>query len=408
MGVSAKLEKTLAEVASSGSDATIRAVITLFKEQHPRDPLAASRLALVLAESGARIAPSDILAVDVASTGGPSSLSTLLTPLFLRAAGVRVPKLGVPGRPAGGIDCLAQVPGYRTVLSSAEVSAVLESCGYAHFLATREVAPLDGRMFRLRQEMDAQAVPSLVTASILAKKVAVGIGRAGLDIRVAPHGNFGSDWTEARKNAQLFVEAAQQLGIAATAVLTDGRYLYQPYLGRAESLQALEALFSGEEISWLGEHCSSCKSMAMACLPENLRGKAHVASRNLLRRHFEANLVAQGASIEGYSEYIEQVGNVTRVEIFAEREGFCEFPLKDLRTLFVENQGPWDDALGVFPDPIGICFAERPGSWVEKGALLATVRIADSLRESVIPRLQRAIAHPSARHISHQIEVIDA
>ncbi len=61
------------------------------------------------------------LVADVASTGGPSSLSTLLSPLFLRAGGAVVPKLGVPGRPAGGIDCLAQIPGYRTELSAQEV-----------------------------------------------------------------------------------------------------------------------------------------------------------------------------------------------------------------------------------------------------------------------------------------------
>src|SRR5437868_14746215 len=78
---------------------------------------------------------------DVASTGGPASLSTLLCPLYLRSYGFVVPKLGVPGRPAGGIDVLAQLPGYRVDLSEADVRRVLERCGYAHFLAGTQFAP---------------------------------------------------------------------------------------------------------------------------------------------------------------------------------------------------------------------------------------------------------------------------
>src|SRR5437868_1759275 len=89
------------------------------------------RLADVLADSGTRIASaSECLAADVASTGAPGSLSTLLCPLYLRAREFVVPKLGVPGRPAGGIDVLAQLPGYRTNLSATDVRRVLDRCGY--------------------------------------------------------------------------------------------------------------------------------------------------------------------------------------------------------------------------------------------------------------------------------------
>src|SRR5271170_4830986 len=71
-----------------------------------------AQLAMVLAESGHVVRPQGgVTHADVASTGGPSSLSTLLCPLFLRSFGSTVPKLGVSGRPAGAVDVLAQIPG---------------------------------------------------------------------------------------------------------------------------------------------------------------------------------------------------------------------------------------------------------------------------------------------------------
>lgn len=60
--------------------------------------------------------------------------------------GYIVPKLGVPGRPAGGLDVLVQIPGYRTSLSGKQVAAVIEACGYAHFEA-KTIAPMDNEFF---------------------------------------------------------------------------------------------------------------------------------------------------------------------------------------------------------------------------------------------------------------------
>ncbi|MEL6306332.1 MAG: hypothetical protein AAFQ20_16320, partial [Bacteroidota bacterium] len=148
-------------------------------------------LATVLAKSGRQLKiPNALTAADIPSTGGPSSLSTLICPLILRELGFLVPKLGVPGRPAGAIDILYQIPGYKVDFNSDELNECLKKNGYCHFLAGDNFTPADAKFFQYRAKVNATSVPPLVIASILSKKIAVGLKLTGLDIRVSKSGNL--------------------------------------------------------------------------------------------------------------------------------------------------------------------------------------------------------------------------
>lgn len=388
------------------SEVAIQSVIELFKTKYPSDPEAAAALANVLAASG-KILAQISTAADVASTGGPSSLSTLLSPLYLRAAGLLVPKLGVPGRPAGGIDCLAQIPGYKTALEVDQVLCILKAGGYAHFLAQGELAPLDGRMFSLRQSSGAQKVPSLVAASILAKKLAVGIKIAGLDIRVAQHGNFGESWEIATKNAILFENTASMLGIKAFPVLTDARHLYQPYIGRRESLVALHDFFENTANEWLEEHCITCKALALTCIPEESRLYAANVPRSSLRQHFEQNLIDQGADPKDYLALATTTQKEHNNFLVAKHAGFCFYDLSKLRNILLQFQRTFDCNDEEFPDPVGIIFMVRPGSYVERGTVLASFRASDKGIIEVTCELEKLICEPKSTPYGHNIEAIN-
>jgi len=377
------------------SDDLILRAIEEVRLNCPNDPEVAAYLAMKLAESGDVISPSGDLVADVASTGGPTSLSTVISPLFLRTAGSVVPKLGVPGRPAGGIDCLAQIPYYKTTLSTAEVYQVLDTCGYAHFLVGSHLAPLDRRMFRLRQKTGDQAVPGLVTASLLAKKLAVGIKHIGLDIRVSYFGNFGSDWLSATENARLFLKAAKLVGIEASPVLTDGQYPYQPYLGRSETLVALDDLFDGNASSWLENHCTMCRTLVLACITDEYRTNVIDASREVLRFHFNQNLIAQGSNPEKFKVLVESTRQNHQLEITAEYAGFSHYSIKEIRDVMVRWQKQYVSDIDLFPDPVGLIFLKRPGSWVEKGEPLATVRAPKMKAEEVLVELRPWISKPA-------------
>ncbi|MGY3484445.1 thymidine phosphorylase [Bradyrhizobium sp. USDA 4011] len=343
------------------------------------------RLAEVLARSGNTLTfPDDIATADVASTGAPSSLSTLLCPLYLRNLGFQVPKLGVPGRPAGGIDVLAQVPGYKADLDAAAARAALDRCGYAHFLAGPDFAPLDATLFRYRQKSGAQDVPPLAVASILAKKIACGVKSAGLDVRVAPHGNFGGDFASARQTAKSFCLAAKAVGISAVAGLTDARTPYQPYIGRGEALLALSKLIDGSQDQWLLDHADRCLLLAAHV------SALHPARGSLVKeigKPFFENIAAQGGTEDGFLGKAEAIARAPRTEIAAQQSGFFSLDLAGLRSAFVTANAPANEE--PFPDNLGLILRKRPGSFVRNGEILASVRATQGLWPSCAPPLMK-------------------
>jgi thymidine phosphorylase len=309
-------------------------------------------LAEGLARSGLELRR-DAWSADLASTGGPSSLSTLLCPLFLRARGLRVPKLGVPGRPAGGIDVLQTIPGFNAALDLEAAHAVLLREGYVHLIADERWAPLDRKLFVYRQQKGSQAVPALVIASILAKKVAAGAVGAGLEVRFAPHGNFGADRSTARVNARRYKAVAGLLDLKPVALLTDAGRPFQPYIGRGEALLALDEVLAGRATGWLADHVRLCAGMADAVAAAVGADTSRPVGVKALQRSHERLLLAHGTSAREFSAQVAVLRSAERTTVGAYSAGRVEYDLRGIRDLLVALQRAEADhnpGLGACPE----------------------------------------------------------
>lgn len=368
------------------SESSMEALVESVRSQTPTDGEIAY-LAKVCANTEEVIWPKSDRAADVASTGGPTSLTTLICPLYLRAFGYDVPKLGVPGRPAGGIDVLAQIPGYKFVLTDSEVATAIRNAGYAHFLAGKNHGKRDAILFEYRKKANAVNVVPLVIASLLAKKLEVGLSRVGLDVRVAPFANFGRTFNEARANAKKFCSVAQILDIQAVCFLTNGSVPYQPYIGRGESLVALSDLLSDTGSPELNRHLDLCYAIASGTAGfEAIR-----PTTAQLRLHFSNNLDAQGASIDRFFEKAQLIKNMHQFELTAPDHGFLIIDILRLRGVLIRHQKNLASEADPFADPVGVIVRASHQTYLSKGDLIATVRTPTALWPIVQAELAEAL-----------------
>ena len=326
-------------------------------------------LALVLARSG-RVRRSRKGTCDVISTGGPSSLSTLLCPLFLVAFGFTVPRVTVPGRPAGALDALGSMPNYKVRFARDQFDNVVAKAGFCQALASEDLAPLDGALFSLRKEVGAVGVTPLVIASLLAKKLAVGVETVLLEVRVGDYGNFGHSMTEAEQRAVRFCRVAQLLKIRASCILTRARQPYQPHIGRGEALVAVNQILFGKPSRWLRDHANLCFRIAR----EAVGVEVARPNRKVLRRIFEAHLAAQGTSAREFQGTIEAILSQRKHTICARATGYVVPDLDALRNIIVAAQQSAAPGVGEFPDPLGVQLLYRPSWPVRLGEAIAEVR----------------------------------
>jgi thymidine phosphorylase len=369
------------------SESSMAALVNYCRSDSVSD-LDVAYLAEACAESSGCIWRNLTQAADVASTGGPSSLTTLLCPLYLRALGYKVPKLGVPGRPAGGIDVLAQIPGFKFLLTDGEATEALSKAGYVHFLAGKTHGKYDALLFNYRKRIGALNVTPLVIASLLTKKIIVGLSCVGLDVRVSPFGNFGVTWDEARQNAMQFCRVANLLRINGTCVLTDASVPYQPYIGRGEALVALSRVLSDSAPDELQQHTDVCYAIASA----TTRSYGSRPSWKHLLEHFKSNLQSQGTSFDRFMEKVTTVINEHKLEITAQEDGFCRVDLEKVRAAFVtyrsSDKGQTPEG---FSDSLGLILRCANGAFLRKGDLIATVRADPHLWRQVVSHLEDAL-----------------
>ncbi len=159
--------------------------------------------------------------VDKHSTGGVGDKVSLVLAPLVASLGVVVPMMSGRslGHTGGTLDKLETIPGFRTDLTIAEMRAQLERIGCVLIGQTDEIAPLDRRLYALRDATATVESIPLIASSIMGKKLAEGAEALVLDVKLGS-GAFLPDEARALELARTMVEIGRVRGRQVTAITT--------------------------------------------------------------------------------------------------------------------------------------------------------------------------------------------
>lgn len=192
--------------------------------------------------------------VDKHSTGGVGDKISLPLAPLLAALGFRVPMISGRGlgHTGGTLDKLEAIPGFRVGLDLVAFKQQVQELGVAMIGQTAEIAPLDRRLYALRDVTGTVESVPLIASSIMSKKLAEGIDGLLLDVKTGD-GAFMRERHDAKKLAVTMKDIGERAGKKMVVLITD---MSEP-LGRSagHALEIIEsiAVLRGERIPQVTE-----------------------------------------------------------------------------------------------------------------------------------------------------------
>jgi thymidine phosphorylase len=185
--------------------------------------------------------------LDKHSTGGVGDLVSLVLAPLLAACGCYVPMISGRGlgHTGGTLDKLESIPGYDCSPSTERLRQIVGAVGCAIVGPSANLAPADQRLYAVRDVTATVESIDLITASILAKKLAAGLDVLVMDVKTG-NGAFMADPAQARELARAIVDVANGAGVKTCALVTDMSQPLARSAGNALEVAEAIALLAGE------------------------------------------------------------------------------------------------------------------------------------------------------------------
>ncbi|TWI50887.1 thymidine phosphorylase [Pseudomonas duriflava] len=185
--------------------------------------------------------------VDKHSTGGVGDLVSLALAPLLAACGCFVPMISGRGlgHTGGTLDKLDSIPGYNCQPTPEQLRQVVKEVGCAIVGQTTNLAPADKRLYAIRDVTGTVESIDLITASILAKKLAAGLDVLVMDVKTG-NGAFMAEAQQAHDLAESIVAVARGAGVKTRTLITDMNQPLARSAGNALEVAEAIALLKGE------------------------------------------------------------------------------------------------------------------------------------------------------------------
>ena len=316
----------------------------------------------------------DGIKVDKHSTGGVGDKTTLIVAPLVASCNVPVIKMSGRGLgyTGGTIDKLESIPGFNVNLTEEEIKKQASDIGIVITSQTRDLTPLDKKVYALRDVTATTNSIPLIASSIMSKKIAGGADKIVIDIKVG-NGALIKTEEEAKRLESLLIKIGSYYQKEVKTVISDmNRPLGHNIGNRLEVLEALDVLENKEKGKLYDLSIELASKMVSL-------GKE--ISEKDARKEVIENL-ENGKALNKFKEFVKyQNGNIENLSIDAKvynikanREGV----LKDINALNIAKLCEYLGAGRKNKDDkidynAGIIIKKEIGEEVKEGDILASI-----------------------------------
>ncbi|MBV8473781.1 MAG: thymidine phosphorylase [Hyphomicrobiales bacterium] len=328
--------------------------------------------------------------VDKHSTGGVGDNVSLMLAPMLAACGAYVPMISGRGlgHTGGTLDKLDSISGYVSQPDLPLFRRVVAEAGCAIIGQTADLAPADRRLYAIRDVTATVESVALITASILSKKLAAGLGALVMDVKTGS-GAFMPTFEGSRELAGSIVGVANGAGLPTAALITDMNEPLASAAGNAvEVLNAVDYLTGAKRDPRL-----HAVTLALGGELLTLAGLApgRVPARALLERALASGTAAERfermvALLGGPPDFLAKARKLlpaapTVLPAPAERAGFVTaIDVRAVGIAVVELGGGRARAADTIDPAVGFTQLAGLGAEVSPDAPLAMVHARDDAR----------------------------
>ena len=244
--------------------------------------------------------------VDKHSTGGVGDKTSLIIVPIVAACGVTVPMItgrGL-GHTGGTLDKLQSIPGFNPQPSPDHIVRILKKVGAVIMGQTHELAPLDRRLYALRDVTGTIESVPLITASITSKKLAEDIDGLIMDVKTGS-GAFMKTREQATKLAQSIVHVCRKWRKQIVVVISDMDQPLGHAVGNALEVKECIEFLRGKAPADLEDLCLTLSAHMI-----RLGGRARTLAQ-ARRMAYEA--VSKGQALKRFKEIVRAQGGFDRV-----------------------------------------------------------------------------------------------
>lgn len=257
-------------------------------------------LTFSMRDSGDIVDLSDISGIkaDKHSTGGVADTTTLVVAPLAAACGLKVAKMSGRGlgHTGGTLDKLESIPGFSIDMGMERFKQTISTIGLAITGQTRQLVPADKKLYALRDVTGTVDNSSLIAASIMSKKLALGSDVIVLDVKTGS-GSFMTRPGDAKALARMMVDIGKKAKKNICALVTDMNQPLGNAVGNALEVKEAIEILQGEHEGDLKELCLSIAARMMIT-----GGVAEDETKALSELH---KVLASGRALEKMKEMIK-------------------------------------------------------------------------------------------------------